>query len=251
MIKDFLIATGNFKKYGRLAKNSGWKVTLYLIILLIICSIGAAIVPTVKVANAFGTFFTEEIPEFTISNEGLEIAEDFGFELGGVKVFITSVREVTSQEFGDNLSGALLDKNSVIIRNMGETAEFSYREFNTENEVFEFSKSDLNLLKPFASLLKISLSIAMAFSFISSYLINGLFIGIISMLMATILKVKRPLGEHIKVAMYAKTLPAVVSAVLNPFGFFLPPFISSAYSLVIIFLYLKAERDMDVPPEMI
>ncbi len=250
MIKDFLIAAGNFKKYGKLTKNSGWRVAGYLAVLLIICSIGAAIVPTIKIANAFGTFFKEELPEFTISNEGLEIAEDFGFELAGVKVFITGSREVTQEEFGDNVSGALFDANSVIIRNMGETAEFSYNEFNTENEIFKFSKSDLNLLRPFMNVFKASLAIAMAISFIISYLFNGLFIGLISMVMAAILKVKKPLGEHIKVAMYAKTLPTVAGAILNPFGFFLPPFIGTIYVLVIIFLYLKTERDMDVPPEL-
>ena len=251
MIKDFLIAIGNFKKYGKLVKNSGWKVAGYLAILLTICSIGAAAIPTIKLANVIGTFFAEEIPEFTISNEGLEIAEDFGFELGGIKFLITSAREVSAEEFGDNVSGALLDKNSVIIKNMGEAAEFSYLEFNTDNQIFKFSKSDLNLLKPFMSMFKIALAITMSISFITSYLFNGLFIGLISMLMASILKVRKPLGEHIKTGFYAKTLPAVVSAILNPLGFFLPPFIGTIYALVIIYLYLKSERDMDIPTEII
>ena len=251
MIKDFLTALGNFKNYGKLTKNSGWRVAGYLAIFLIICSIGAAVVPTIKISNAFGTFFKEELPEFTMSNEGLQIAEDFGFELAGVKVFITSSREVTPQEFGDNVSGALFDGNSVIIKNMGETAEFSYAEFNPENEIFSFSKSDLNLLTPFMSVFKATLAIAMAISFIISYLFNGLIIGLVSMVIAAILKVRKPFGEHIKTGLYAKTLPTAVSAILNPFGFFLPPFIGTIYSIVIIFLYLKSERDMDIPPELI
>lgn len=251
MIKDFLTALGNYKKFGKLAKNSGWRVAGYLAIFLIICSIGAAVIPTIKIANAFGTFFKEELPEFTISNEGLEIAEDFGFELAGIKALVTTSREVSEQEFGDNVSGVLIDANSVIIRNMGETAEFSFSEFNPENEVFSFSKSDLDLLAPFMSVFKASLAIAMAISFIASYLFNGLFIGLVSIVMGAILKVRKPLGEHIKIGLYSKTLPTVASAVLNPFGFFLPPLIGTIYALVVIFLYLKSERDTDVPPELV
>ncbi len=251
MIKDFLVALGNYKKYGALTKNSGWKVTGYLAIFLIICSIGGAIIPTIKVANAIGGFFAEEIPEFTISNESFEIAEDFGFELAGVKLFATSSREVTAEEFGDNISGFLFDRNSVIIKNMGETAEFSYNEFNTENEIFRFSKKDLNLLKPFMTMFKSMLAAAMAISFIISYLINGLFIGLISIIIASLLKVRKSTGELIKAAMYAKTLPTVIGAVLTPFGFFLPPLIGTIYALIIIFRYLKLERENDIPPEEI
>lgn len=251
MIKDFLIALWNYKKYKTLAKNSGWKVAGYLAILLIICSIGGAIIPTIKVANAIGSFFAEEIPEFTITNEGFEIAEDFGFELAGIKILATSAKEVTEEDFGDNVSGFLLDKNSVIIRNMGETAEFSYNEFNTENEIFSFSKKDLNLLKPFMTMFKWLLAATMAISFIISYLVNGLFIGLISILIAALLKVRKSTGELVKVALYAKTLPTVVSAVITPFGFFLPPLIGSIYALVIIFLYLKFERENDNPEEII
>ena len=249
MIKDFLIAIGNYKRYGKLAKNRGWKVAGYLALILIICSIGSAVVPTIRIADTFGQFFKEEIPEFTISNNGLEIAEDFGFELAGVKVFITSRRKVLPEEFGDNISGFLVDANSLIIRNMGETAEFLFSEFNPENEIFSFSKSDLDLLMPFMKVFKISLAIAMAISYIISFLFNGLFIGLIAMVIAAALKVRKPFGEHIKVGLYAKTLPCIVSAVLNPFGIFLPPLISTVYALVIIFMYLRTERENDIPPE--
>ena len=251
MIKDFLIALGNYKKYKTLAKNSGWRVAGYLAILLIICSIGAAVIPTVTIVNTLGEFFVEELPEFTISNEGFEIAEDFGFELAGIKIFATSANEVKEEDFGDNVSGFLLDKNSVIIRNMGQTAEFSYKEFNPENEIFKLTKNDLNLLKPFMILFRGMLAIAMAFSFIISYLINGLFIGLISILMASLLRIRKSTGELIKLSLYAKTLPAVLSAVLTPFGIFVLPLISSIYALVIMFLYLRFERKQDVPQEII
>lgn len=216
MIKDFLIAIGNFRKYGELIHRKALRVIGYSLLLLLVCSIGLIVVPTFTLGAKTISVIWEDIPEFTLTSENLTLQKDFEVELYGVKVFATNSRQVTPSDFGEKvISGVLMDEDSVIIRNLSETMEFGYGEFGRD---FVITKNDLVALKP---VLIISGLFTCLFLFVSrmvTFVLNGLFIGAVAGIISIFMKRRIPTGKLIKLGMYSQTLPVVVSAVLGIFG---------------------------------
>lgn len=241
MIKDFLIAIGNFRKYGELAEKKGLRVAGYCILLLLVCSIGLIVIPTFTMGAKTISVIWEDIPEFTLTSDGFTVDKDFSVELYGVKVYATNSRQLSATDFGEKIiSGVLMDEDSVIIRNFSNTMEFGYNEFGKD---FVIRKGDLIALKP---VLIISGLFTCALLFVSrliTFVLNGLFIGAVSGIIAIFMKRRIPVGILIKLGMYSQTLPLVASAILALFGVFGESLFLYVVSVGFIVLWLRTGNE--------
>lgn len=239
MIKDFMIALGNYKKYGQLLSKRAGRVAAYVIVLHLVCSIGTVFIPTLSTGVKVISGLWQTLPEFTITQQSMFVAEEYDLDVFGVRLLMTNDRQVTEEDFGECITGALLDTDSVIIRNFGKTAEFSYSEFDAENVGFTLVKSDLQSLKPYIFGGGIAMCIALFISGILSYLLSAVFIGAVANIVAIFMKVIMPMGTCFKLAIYAKTLPLVISAVLTPFGVPMYSVLALGISMFIIVMFLR------------
>ena len=249
MIKDFLIALGNYNKYGELLKGKAGRTAAYVIVLFLICSIGTVFIPTISTGVKVIGGLWQTLPEFTITHEGMTVSEEYDLDIGGVRLFATNGREVTEEDFGDCITGAVLDADSVIIRNIGKTAEFSYREFDPEGKGFTVVKNDLPALKPYIVGAGMAMCLVMFVTELMSFLLNAVFIGAVSSIVAMFMRIIMPLGKHIRLALYAKTLPLVISAVLTPFGVPMYSVLTFAISMFIIVMFFRTLRN-EAPAEL-
>lgn len=238
MIKDFLTAIGNFKKYGVLAERGGFRTAGYSLLLLLVCSIGLIIVPTFTMGSKTLAIIWEDIPAFTLTQQGLTIEEDFDIELGGVKFFATNSRQVSEAEFDEDiLTGVLMDEDTVIMRNFSQTMEFGYGDLGAE---FTVTKNDLVNIKPVLIMSGILVCIMLFVSRCITFVLNGLFIGSLAGIISIFMKLRLPTGKLIKIGMYSQTLPCVVSAVLGIFGVFGESIFLYVISLCLIVLWYNS-----------
>lgn len=240
MIKDFLIAIGNFRKYGELAERKGLRIAGYCLLLLLVCSIGLIIVPTFTMgAKTLGVIW-EDIPEFTLTSQKLTVEKDFDIELYGIKIFATNNRQVSESDFDENvISGILMDEDSVIMRNFTESREFHYNEFG---ENFVITKEHLSYLKPVLVMSGALVCIMLFVSHFITFVLNGLFIGAAAGIISMFMKVRVPTGKLIKLGMYSQTLPLVASGVLGLFGIMGESIFLYVISLVFIVLWVRSCR---------
>ena len=247
MIKDFLIAIGNFKKYGELTERKVGRIVGYCILLLLVCSIGIIVVPTFTMGAKTLSVIWEDIPEFTLTPQGLEIKDDFDLELYGVKALVTNKHQVSESDFGnDVIAGVLMDEDSFIIRNFAQTAEFSYSEMGKD---FVVEKNDLIALKPALILSGVMVCALLFISLIISFVLNGLFIGAFSGVVSIFMKVRVPTGALIKLGMYSQTLPVVVSGVLGFFGVIGESRLLYVIYFLFVALWLKSSQEPDYGTE--
>lgn len=237
MIKDFLVAAGNYKKYGELTKRSGLRIAAYVILLLLVCSIGLIIVPTFTLGAKTVAVIWEDIPAFTLTESGMTIEKDFDLELSGVKILATNERQLTEADFGENtVTGVLMDSDSVIIHNFNRTLEFGYGEFGT---AFSVKKSDLVQLKPVLLLSGLLVCVMLWLSHAISFVLNGLFIGALAGVVSMFMKIRLSTGKLIKLGMYSQTLPYVAASILGVFGIHIASPALYIVSVALIFLWFR------------
>ncbi|MBP3361015.1 MAG: DUF1189 family protein [Clostridia bacterium] len=243
IVKDFSIAIGNFKKYRELLKRRVGDIIVYVTALMLVCSIGLIIIPTVVQSGKIINGLMQELPDFTLSSaEGLTVAEQFDFEFAGIKLLATNEKDLTEADFGDCAAGVLMDKNKVLMRNFGQTFSFDYKEFDMDGKGFEISKSSLPQYRRYYYLLACIFAFSLLISYAFSYVMDGLLIALISSVICMLMRVRIGITELVKLAMYSQTLPLVLSAVMFPFGIHMNTYISLAFSVIIIALAMNQKR---------
>lgn len=243
IFKDFKIAIGNYKKYHTLSARSWKQLFLYTALLVLVCSIGIVIIPTIRGGNIIIEGLMQTLPEFTVTENGFTIAETFDFETEGIKVLATNERQITEADFGEAIQGIILDNDDFYIRNLGNTMNFTYSEFNFDGKGYSFSKNDIPSLKSFWWIATLMANIMMYGWLFISYLINGLIIGAIGIIITMFMNMHLNTASVIKMALYSKTLPYVLTAILALFGVGIYEFISLILSLVILYFSFRSIRD--------
>ena len=246
IFKDFTIAVGNYKKYRTLSTRSWKSVILYVALFVLICSIGIVIIPTVRGGEKILDGLMQTLPEFTVTQDGLTISETFDFETEGIKVLATNEKQVDENDFGDAVFGVLLDSDNLYIKRSGRVLDFTYGEFNLSGNGYSFSKKDIPSLKPYWLIATLLSNIMMWGWLVSSYFISGLIIAAVGIIMTMFLNMHLNTSTMIKLALYAKTLPYMITAVFAVFGVTMYSIISSVLSAVILFLALREMRGDEI-----
>lgn len=241
MIKDFVTAVSSPKKYGELLNNDGFKVTAYVALLVLVCSIGLIIIPAFTIGSRTASVLWEDIPDFRITEQGLQTDNTFDLELQGLRILATNDKQVGEADFGDNIAGVLMDADSVIIRNLDRTEEFEYGEFG---EGFVITKNDLARLHPFMYVVWGALYLLLYVTNGISYLLSGLFVGAVASLISVFMGIKMKTGKYIALGLYSISLPYAVSAVLMPFGIIMPDMVLYAVGIIMIFLVYREFRSI-------
>lgn len=243
IVKDFSIAIGNFKKYRELLKRRVGDIIVYVTVLMLVCSIGLVIIPTVIQSGKIINGLMQELPDFTLSSrEGLTIAEPFDFEFAGIKLLATNEKDLTEADFGDCAVGILMDRNKVLMRNFGQTFSFEYEEFDAIGSGFEISKSSLPQYRKYYYIIACVFAFSLLLSYAFSYVMDGLLIALISSVICMFMRVRIQITELVKLAMYSQTLPLVLTAVMLPFGIHMNTYISIAVAVIIIALAMNQKK---------
>ena len=111
ILNNFAIALFRPKKYQELL-NSNKSFTFIYACIIILLSISLYISAFITVYQNFGIYYNEVVPDFRFENNTLTMSEPFRFELMGQIIVADSEKNFSSDDFGENTQGILLDSDS-------------------------------------------------------------------------------------------------------------------------------------------
>lgn len=242
MIFKDICRSFNVNEYKNFRKKTTGDVIAYIAVLLLICSIGIIIIPTIRESTKILSGFMQEIPEFEITQNGLTIDSTFDFDYAGIKMYATNERSVSAEDFGDDYMGFLLDRDKVILKSISQTAEFTYKEFDLSGSGFKVTKSDLPSLKKYIYIGLAVFDIMMYVALMFSYVLNSILAAVISNLISMLMHIRIPISQLIKLGIYSRTLPTVIFAFLGAVGFSMNTNVALLLSVAIMYMALRKIR---------
>lgn len=239
MIFKDIIKALNVNEYGKLRKRTTGDIIAYIAVIMLICSIGIVIIPTVRAASGIFNGFMQELPEFSITESGMTIDSTFDFDYAGLKMYATNEKVVTNEDFGDSYTGFLMDGEKVIIRSAGKTAEFKYNEFDFSGNGFKITKNSLPEYKKYFYIVIALFDLMIYAALLFSYILSAFAIAVISRLIAIFMQVRVSFGELFKLSVYSKTFPTIILAILTAAEVGFSMHVSLVVSLAFMYIALK------------
>ena len=237
---DLCIAVGNPNRYGELLKNRTRRIAGLMAILILISSVFGVIFPLAEAAKGLSVIFTDEFPDFTLSEQGFEIGKTVELD-AGITLFRATNEKLTERSDLDGyLSAIVLDPEKAVVKNGDQTAAFYFSDLDSD---FLFQKSDLERFRPiYYGILAVSGVLMVLF------MIATLFLA--ALLLRGGEKAKQIRFEGcFRLALYARALPVLLGIVLNFFGIILFPVLSLAISCVMMWFAFRAMNQNELPEE--
>ena len=243
--RQYFIACFQPGKYKLLLEKKTGSHVLYLGLLLLFLLVVDTLIPfgawTASVGG-FRNLFMNRIPEFTLDNGTLTMESPLSFEIGSsIRVEINSgVEKFTQEDFDEEyLQEILVSKTNVLIRT-GETG----------SELSLSALSGLYLDNQVLTAAIPAIMVMLLFYFIMIFISKAVQYLIVSLVYGLICRVgvRSPEGETLSIkdsfliAVYAKTLFAIIGSVNASLGYIISSFWVSMISIVFVMSYMfKAE----------
>ncbi|MBQ7775034.1 MAG: DUF1189 domain-containing protein [Lachnospiraceae bacterium] len=213
-------AVAGVKKYPEFLKNSVGKVFLYVVVLVFICTVIAQFkaIPNTKDFVEETKVLLEENADFELKNGIFHIEEGIYLDEDGVLVMIDSelgtyINAYYFSEWEEALrsyeSVIIIDETSVLLKSDGEVQTM---DFPAE---FELTGEDVcNMLDYVYVFVGIYLVFVYLFA-VAGYFLSALFVALVGMIICSFMNQKLTFGQLYLLALYAKTLPLLIKAVLK------------------------------------
>ncbi|MDD6483100.1 MAG: DUF1189 family protein [Clostridiales bacterium] len=228
ILNDFAIGLVYPRRYKELLLNSWWRVLVYAAVIIAVSS-AAVVTAAMQLKGIMGAYYQKSVPDFEFKNNTLTMSEPFELNLGGMLIIADTTKQFSADDMGNAVYGYLFDSDSMVVRSGGRTVEATYAEL-TQNGDLAFSKDTLESYSFIADRFFALMCAICVFISILGFFMGALFIAAV----ALIPNRNAGLGftELMKLAVYSRGLPAVLSFVLSRFIGSLPVLISLAISCI-------------------
>lgn len=253
IFKEMAFSIYNYGSYKEFLKNKKSKVFGFGMLLMLFYFLITMIIPVAKTQIIEGSFayqFSENIPEFELSDGELWVDGVFEYEGGGSYIYIDTDPQYFlygADRMKEYLYGytqaVLMDSEKIIVKSEGQVQELYFSDLD-----FTFSKDDLMKLVPFMYLLLVALMI-IAFVWMSALFFFGvLFVALLGMIVASCMKYQLTFGQLYLLGIYSRTLPLIIKALLSLFNINIPFFfiINFGISVLIIGLAINKMKENQI-----
>ncbi len=254
IFKEMGLSIYSFKSYGEFLKNKKGKVFGFGVMLMVIYFLITMGVPVIRFFGGETISYKIEktVPDFELSNGELWVDGVYIYDYRGTYIEVdTDSRSVLRsaydmQDFLDNYTQVIMmDSEKVIVKDKGQVHEAFFSEMD-----FELSRRDLLLLVPYAYIF-LAVFMVIAFVWMTAWFFAGvLVIALISMIVASCMKVKISFGKLYILGIYSRTLPLIIKAAVSILPFGIPFFyvINIGLSVLIIGLALQSIKQVPQAP---
>lgn len=243
---DLCIAVGNPNRYGELLKNRTGRIAGLMAILILISSVFGVIFPLAEAAKGLSVIFTDEFPDFTLSEQGFEIGKTVELDAGITLFRATNEKLTERSELDGYLSAIVIDPEKAVVKNGDQTAAFYFSDLDSD---FLFQKSDLARFRPlYYGILAVS-GVLMVLLMVAKLFLSALLIAVFSQFLGGEKAKQIRFEGSFRLALYARALPMLLGIVLNFFGIVLFPILSFAISCVMMWFAFRAMNQNELPEE--
>lgn len=219
IFKQFLISVSQFDKYNELVSLKAGKVVLYEIILFLVTTI-ISFIPVVFIFISYGGtggIIDHFIPEFKIENGVLD-AETTVIDQGGALIIIDGNNVRSDFDLQGVENGVIFDREKIIVNSGIKREQMTYNELLGSLGMDKFEKSDIFNYVPQLNIMFLLFLIITFAALVFSEIVGIAIISLIASVINIFLKKGLKYLELIKISVYARSLSAVLSAVLVLFG---------------------------------
>ena len=257
-IKKFILSIKDLDKYYLLVSEKVTRAIIYLLELMLIFSIILSAFMTYKtneVINESCKFAKDNIPNFSITSEGLKTEEE-SFILDtpkniGIKLIFDSTKEneddykeIIEEYDGNSL---LLLKNKAMLVSGENKMELSYQEMKETMGIEEISKDSLisifeqNRVQIMLGIY-FSMLIATYLMYTISALIDALALSLLVIIISKMAKIQLKYSQAVTIGISSLTLPIVINliyCIANMLNGFYMPYFQIMYTLI-SYIYVVA-----------
>lgn len=236
LIKQFTTSIYKFHNYSALMLCKNFHTVLYFIVFSVILSV-ISMSTVAKVYYYMGGvngIFDKYVPEFAVSQGKLN-CDIIDTEIGGIKIYVNTDGEYSCEDKSFDTVGYIIADNEGFVMYNG--AIKTYQSFS------DFGDITKSKLKEFFSqrIVKLTIALFIGFAILFDHILLGLLSVLIIALAGNLVNVlfnitKIKLSTLIKLAVYARTFPVLLSCVMAFFGLQLPTLVY--YGLIITYMYL-------------
>lgn len=213
----------DLKGYGKFLKNGKRRTFLYGFLLSLLYILVSFVLPTAASVAASGgieSLLEESVPEFTLKDGKLRVAEPVEYTLydnlqGGIYIRIDTENAVTQEITEVDLvafeKAVVMDADHVLLKTNGEIVRASYEDLSLGDWNRETLFSEL---LPFARVLLGALSAVVILSAVIGFFAGAFFTAALGSVIGSILKYRLDFSDLFKLAVHARTAPILIKAVL-------------------------------------
>ncbi len=254
IFKEMGLSIYSFKSYGEFLKNKKGKVFGFGVMLVVIYFLITMGIPVIRFfgGESISTKIEKSVPDFELSDGELWVDGVYIYDYSGMYIEIdTDSRSVLRsaydmQDFLDDYTQVIMmDSEKIIIKDKGQVQQAYFSQLD-----FEFSRDDLLLLVPYAYIF-LAVFMVIAFFWMAALFFAGvLVITLISLIVASCMKVKISFGKLYTLGVYSRTLPLIIKAAISFLPFGIPFFyiINIGLSVLIVGLALQKMKQQPQAP---
>lgn len=232
IFKEMILSVYSIESYKQFLQNRKGKVfgfgatfmAFYFLITLLIPSLVSILSPTGGIHR-----FVENIPDFELSNGVLWVDGVYEYDEGGNYVLVDTDPDYVFYDFDeiepyfrDYTSVILLDSEKIFVKSDGQVQGMYFSDLG---KGFEFSKKDISGFAPWAYVLYVMFMISAYIWMTALYFFGVLFVALIGMAVASVMKCRMTFGQLYLLGIYSRTLPLIIKAVLSLLPIHFPPYI--------------------------
>ena len=247
-LSDLVTSLYNYKEYLRFLQHRKRRVFGFGILLVTLYFLLTIVFPVVRFQINTGGLYkllNENVPDFELSN-GVLWAEDVYEYEDGKTIFIvdTTGKEIDIESLLRNYNEIfLLDAEKMVVKSEGETNIMSYDELGLE---FDRAQA-IEAINNFAVIGGLLLGVVIYFWMWGTFFLGVLFVTLIAMIISSAMKTGLTFGRIYMLAVYSRTLPLLIKAVVSLLPFTIPFFwvLNFGLSLIIlavVFSQIKSEQ---------
>lgn len=241
LFKEMFVSVYDFKSYKSFLKNKKSKIFFFGLLLISLYFIVTFLVPVVRLEAAIGS----KIPEFELKDGTLWIAEPFELDYGDTYVYADTDPEMVfyeademEQYLQDYSKALLVDSEKMILKENGQVSEIYYSDLEIES----FSKEELLGYLPYLYLISAVVLLVFYIVIAMLFFFGALIIALLGMIVASCMKYQLTFGQLYILALYSRTLPLLLKAIVSYLPFGIPFFWVINFGLSLLYVSLAIQK---------
>ena len=252
VFKEMSLSIYSYESYREFLKNKKGKVFGYALLLMFLYFLIAWFLPgmtSLGLPSEMAREIRENVPDFELEDGRLWVERPFEIDADTTYIYADtgeSLGDVSqiAQQLAPYQTALLMDSSQMIVKSQGSVQALSFSALD-----LELDREDLVELIP---MLYVGALVGMVFLYVwitALFFLGVLFVALLGMIVATTMHYELTFGQLYLLAIYSRTLPLLIKAVLSFLPIHIPAFWVINFGLSLLLLALAIRKMKEQPAE--
>lgn len=232
VFKEMVHSIYDFEAYKGFLENKKFKIFCFGVLVFTLYFAAVILIPLARVyvsPTGIKTGLEKWIPEFELKDGALWVERPVELDFGTTYVYVDTDTVLSdAYDMRQNLRGyssaILMDSQKMIVKSDGEVEQIYYAELTTDFWTRETLLEYLIQLVPYLYIIIGVVTVVIYLLMAGAFFFGAIILALLGMIVASCMKYQLTFGQLYILAIYSKTLPLVIKAVISFFPFGIPFF---------------------------